>query len=597
MSITLEQINAATAEDFAALLDGIYEHSPWVAQQAIMKRPFQSLAHLKLALVEAVRDAGAEAQLKLIRAHPELAGRAMVSKTLTAESTHEQGKAGLTDCTPDEFAKIQRLNHDYNAKFGFPFVLAVRGPRSEGLSKTDIIATFERRLDNHPDFERAESLRNIHRIAELRLNDKFGHTPTLGNQVWDWAERLSANSDPGYAERGELTVTYLTDAHRACAQRLAHWMREDCGFDSVEIDAVGNVVGIYHGTQRDGKRLLTGSHYDTVRNGGKYDGRLGIFVPMACVRELSRAGRRLPYGFEVVGFAEEEGQRYKAVFLGSGALTGHFDNAWLDQQDADGISMRAAMEHAGLCPDDIPKLKRDASRYLGFVETHIEQGPVLNAMDLPLGIVTSINGSVRYLGEIIGMASHAGTTPMNARRDAAAAAAELVLYAEKRGGQVPNLVATVGMLEVPSGSMNVVPGRCTFSLDIRATTNEARDACADDVRAELARICERRGVHFKLEETMRAAAAPSAPDWQQRWERAVGSLGLPLFQMPSGAGHDAMKLHEAMPQAMLFMRGLNAGISHNPLESITNDDAELCVHAFRMLLDDLATEQQNAAAS
>ena len=146
-----------------------------------------------------------------------------------------------------------------------------------------------------------------------------------------------------------------------------------------------------------------------MRNGGKYDGRLGILVPMACVRELHRQGRRLPFGFEVVGFAEEEGQRYKAVFLGSGALTGHFDPAWFDQKDADGITMRAAMLHAGLCPDDIPKLKRDASRYLGFVETHIEQGPVLNELDLPLGIVTSINGSVRYLGEIIGMASHAGT--------------------------------------------------------------------------------------------------------------------------------------------------------------------------------------------
>ncbi len=514
----------------------------------------------------------------------------MISKTLTAESTHEQGKAGLTDCTPDEFAEIQQLNDDYNAKFGFPFVLAVRGPRGEGLSKAEIIATFARRLAHHPDFERAESLRNIHRIAELRLDDKFGHTPELGNLVWDWAERLSANTDPGYAERGELTVTYLTDAHRACAQRLAHWMREDCGFDSVEIDAVGNVVGIYHGSDPDEKRLLTGSHYDTVRNGGKYDGRLGIFVPMACVRELSRAGKRLPYGFEVVGFAEEEGQRYKAVFLGSGALTGHFDANWLEQTDVDGITMRAAMEHAGLCPDDIGKLKRDPSKYLGFVETHIEQGPVLNALDLPLGIVTSINGSVRYMGEIVGMASHAGTTPMDSRRDAATAAAELVLYAERRASEVPDLVATVGMLEVPNGSMNVVPGRCRFSLDIRATTNDVRDACAQDVRDELARICERRGVHHTLEETMRAAAAPSAPDWQRRWERAIESLGLPIFRLPSGAGHDAMKLHEAMPQAMLFMRGLNAGISHNPLESITNNDAELCVRAFQTLLDQLAAE-------
>jgi N-carbamoyl-L-amino-acid hydrolase len=590
--INLQQLNAATAAEFTALLDGTYEHSPWIAERAAAARPFLGLAQLKLALVNVVREAGRDAQIKLICAHPELAGKAMVSKTLTTESTHEQGKAGLTDCTPQEFAQIQQLNADYNAKFGFPFILAVRGPRGLGLSKAEIIATFERRLDNHPDFELAECLRNIHRIAEIRLDDKFGHVPELGNLVWDWAERLATNSDPGYAERGELTVTYLTDAHRAVAQRLAHWMRTDCGFDEAEIDAVGNVVGIYHGSDRNAKRLLTGSHYDTVRNGGKYDGRLGILVPMACVRELQRQGRRLPFGFEVVGFAEEEGQRYKAVFLGSGALTGHFDMRWLEQKDADGVSMRQAMEHAGLCIDDIPKLQRDASKYLGFVETHIEQGPVLNELDLPLGIVTSINGSVRYVGEIVGMASHAGTTPMNRRRDAAAAAAELILFTEKRGASVPHLVATVGMLEVPGGSINVVPGRCKFSLDIRATTNQARDACAADVRDELQRICERRGLHFKLEETMRAAAAPSAPAWQQRWERAVEALALPLYRMPSGAGHDAMKMHEALPQAMLFLRGLNAGISHNPLESITNDDAELCVRAFQNLLDNLASEMK-----
>jgi N-carbamoyl-L-amino-acid hydrolase len=587
---TLAELNAADSTHFVGLLEGTYEHSPWIAEQAWEKRPFQSLAHLKLALVQAVCEAGREPQLALIRAHPELAGKAMVSKTLTAESTNEQKKAGLTDCTPEEFARIQLLNSGYNSKFGFPFILAVRGPRGTGLSKAEIIATFERRLGNHPDFELAECLRNIHRIAEIRLNDKFGHAPTLGNDVWDWAERLSSLSDPGFAERGELTVTYLTDAHRACAQRLAHWMVSDCGFDSAEIDAVGNVVGLYHGTDPNAKRLLTGSHFDTVRNGGKYDGRLGILVPMACVRELHRQGRRLPYGFEVVGFSEEEGQRYKAVFLGSGALTGTFNPAWLDQKDADGISMRHAMAHAGLCPDDIPKLKRDANHYLGFVEVHIEQGPVLNELDLPLGVVTSINGSVRFMGAIQGMASHAGTTPMDRRRDAATATAELMLFVEKRSAAVPDLVATVGMLEVPNGSTNVIPGRCNFSLDVRATTNDVRDACAADIQSELARLCERRGVSFTLEETMRAAAAPSAPAWQQRWEAAVQTQGLPVFQMPSGAGHDAMKLHEIMPQAMLFMRGLNAGISHNPLESITNDDTELCVRAFLTLLDQLATE-------
>ena len=587
--LTLAQLNAATVDECVALLDGTYEHSPWIARAAAAHRPFASLVHLKSVLAQMVREAGLDAQLVLIRAHPELAGKAMVSKTLTAESTGEQSKAGLTDCTPDEFARIQQLNADHNARFGFPFILAVRGPRGLGFGKHEIIATMARRLGNHPDFERAECLRNIHRIAEIRLNDKLGHVPAQGNLVWDWAEQLAVHSEPGYQERGELTVTYLTDAHRAVARDLQTWMRE-CGFDEVTQDAVGNVVGIYHGQDRSAPRLLTGSHFDTVRNGGKYDGRLGILVPMACVQALHRARRRLPFGLEVVGFSEEEGQRYKAVFLGSGALTGQFNSDWLDQRDADGIAMRDAMAHAGLNVADIAALQRDPSQYQGFVEVHIEQGPVLNALDMPLGIVTSINGSVRYLGEVVGMASHAGTTPMDQRRDAATAVAELALFAEKRAASVPHVVATMGMLEVPHGSINVVPGRCRFSLDVRATTNEVRDACAADIRAELTAICARRGLHFSLEETMRAAAAPSAPQWQQRWERAVQALGLPLYRMPSGAGHDAMKLHEIMPQAMLFVRGLNAGISHNPLESITNDDADLCVQAFAHLLDQLATD-------
>ena len=584
--MTLDQLNAASAAEFVALLDGTYEHSPWIAARAAAARPFASLAQLKAALAQVVRQASRDEQLGLIRAHPELAGKAMVSKTLTAESTTEQSKAGLTDCTPEEFARIQQLNADYTAKFGWPFILAVRGPRGQGLPRAEIIATFARRLEGHADFESAECLRNIHRIAEIRLNDKFGLSPALGNIVWDWAESLAQHSDPGFKEQGQLTVTYLTEAHRACAAQLQQWMSE-CGFDEVSIDAVGNVVGIYFGTTE--KRLLTGSHYDTVRNGGKYDGRLGILVPMVCVRELHRAGRRLPFGLEVVAFAEEEGQRFKATFLGSGALIGRFKPAWLDERDANGISMGEAMQAAGLPAslEAITALQRDASQYLGFVEVHIEQGPVLNEIDLPLGVVTSINGSIRYVGEVRGMASHAGTTPMGRRRDAAAAVAELILYVEQRAASVPEVVGTVGMLEVPAGSINVVPGRCKFSLDLRATTNAARDALDADVRAELARICERRGLHWQLTQTESVSAAPSDPAWQQRWEAVVAALGLPVHRMPSGAGHDAMKLHEAMPQAMLFLRGANSGISHNPLESITNDDAQLCVQAFRGLLESL----------
>ncbi|MES2943737.1 MAG: 2-oxo-4-hydroxy-4-carboxy-5-ureidoimidazoline decarboxylase [Pseudomonadota bacterium] len=585
--ITLEQVNSAPHAEALALLDGLYEHSPWIAEKALAARPFQSLAHLKHVMTVVLRDAGKEAQIKLIQAHPELAGKAMVSQSLTPESSHEQGKAGLTNCTAEEFATIQRLNTDYNNKFGFPFILAVRGPRGDGLSKQQIISTFERRLQNHPDFELDECLRNIHRVVELRLNDKFGQQPSLGNDAWDWHEQLAQYSDPAYFEKGQLTVTYLTDAHRACAAFISRTM-QDCGFDEVKIDAVGNVVGIYSAETPEAKTLLTGSHYDTVRNGGKYDGRLGIFVPMACVRELHRQGKRLPFHLEVVGFAEEEGQRYKATFLGSGALVGDFKPEWLDQKDADGITMREAMAHAGLDVENIASLKRDAARYLGFVEVHIEQGPVLNELDIPLGIVTSINGSVRYLCEITGMASHAGTTPMKRRRDAACAAAELALYVEQRAAEDGDSVGTMGMLQVPNGSINVVPGRCLFSLDMRAPVDAQRDALAADVLAELKNICERRGVHYTLELTERAAAAPSAPDWQQRWQNAVLPLGVPLHTMPSGAGHDAMKIHKIMPQAMLFVRGQNSGISHNPLESTTSDDIQLSIDAFTHLLLDLS---------
>ncbi len=589
MALTLAQLNSASPDEAAQMLEALYEHSPWIARQALKERPFRSLAHLKHAMCEVLQQAGREAQLGLIRAHPELAGKAMVSKMLTAESTNEQTRAGLTDCTPEEFARIQKLNADYNAKFGWPFILAVRGPRGAGLNKRQIIDAFERRLHGHPDFELAECLRNIHRIVEIRLNDKFGVEPTAGHQVWDWQEQLARHSDPGFAEKGQLTVTYLTDAHRACAQQIGRWM-QDCGFDEIHTDAVGNVVGRYHPATPGNKYLLTGSHYDTVRNGGKYDGRLGIVVPMACVQQLHRLGQRLPFGIEVVAFAEEEGQRYRATFLGSGALIGDFKPEWLEQKDADGITMRSAMEHAGLSTDDIAKIQRDPAQYLGFVEVHIEQGPVLNEVNIPLGVVTSINGSVRYLCEVIGTASHAGTTPMDRRRDAACAVAELALYMERRAAQDGDSVATMGQLAVPNGSINVVPGRCTFSLDMRAPNDAQRDALVADVMAQLTQICERRGVRCTTELTMSVAAAPSAPEWQARWERAVTALGVALFKLPSGAGHDAMKLHAVMPQAMLFVRGENAGISHNPLESTTSDDMQLCVDAFNHLLNQLATE-------
>jgi N-carbamoyl-L-amino-acid hydrolase len=589
--LSLAQINAASVAEFVVLLDGTYEHSPWVAQSAAAQRPFASLAALKHALASAVRQSGRETQLKLICAHPELAGKAMLSKSLTAESTHEQGRAGLTDCTPQEFARIQQLNAAYNAKFGWPFILAVRGPRGVGLTRAEIIATFERRLAGHADFEFAECLRNIHRIAEIRLNDKFGATPVWGQRVWDWAEALAQHSDPGYAEQGQLTVTYLTPSHQAVARRLQGWMQE-AGFDEVGIDAVGNVVGVYHGSNPAAPRLLTGSHYDTVRNGGKYDGRLGILVPMAVVQQLHAQAGVCPLASRWWPLRKKKASATRPPSWAVARSPADFDPAgWTRPTPmacpcATPCARRPA-RHAARHPG---AASRDAARYLGFVEVHIEQGPVLDELDLPLGIVTSINGSRRYLGEVIGQASHAGTTPMDRRRDAACAVAELTLFVEKRAGAVPDVVGTVGQLQVPAGSINVVPGRCQFSLDLRATTNEARDTLASDVRDELARICAERGLSFTLEETLAASAAPSHPAWQRRWEQAVQALGLPVHCLPSGAGHDAMKLHEKLPQAMLFVRGGNAGISHNPLESITTDDAELCVAAFQHLLQGLAAE-------
>jgi N-carbamoyl-L-amino-acid hydrolase len=576
-SSTLAWLNQASSQEALNWLAGIYEHSPWVGESALALRPFRSLSHLKWALAYSVMQADPAQQLALIKAHPLLAAKA--NPHLTRESQQEQQVAGLWQSTPEQAQLLNELNHAYLAKFGWPFIVAVRGPRGNGLTPQAILDTLRRRLQQSPATEFQECLRQIHRIAELRLNEKCQEHPVLGAEVWDWHEWLAQFSDPGFAENGQLSVSYLTPAHQACAQTIALGMKA-CGFDDVHIDALGNVVGRYHPAVAGSSYLLTGSHYDTVRNGGKYDGRLGIFVPMACVREWARSGQRFSKGLEVVAFAEEEGQRYKATFLASSALVGDFDPLWLDQQDTQGISMREALHAAGHRPQDIAGIQRHPDDYVGFVEVHIEQGPVLHALNLPLGIVTSINGSVRYLGQLMGTASHAGTSPMDQRHDAVAAFAEWAVYVEQRARLDGDSVATVGMLHVPQGSINVVPGQVHFSLDMRAPSDMQRDAMADDILRKLNEVCEQRGIHHHLEETVRAAAAPSDPVLQQHWETSVTSLGLPLHHMPSGAGHDAMKMHQCMPQAMLFVRGENQGISHNPLECTTADDMQLAIQAF-----------------
>ncbi len=578
MTTTLEHLNAAETSAFIAALHGIYEHSPWIPERAALQRPFRNLTAFKLALHKVVTDASRAEQLGLIRAHPELAGRAAIAGELTAESTGEQAKAGLNLCSPEEFSRLQQLNADYNAKFGFPFILAVKGPTGAGLTRQQIIATFARRLRNQPEDEVREALRQIGRIAEMRINDLLGYRPAMGATVMQWAEEIGALSE----DDGALTCTYLTETHQRTAQQIAQWMRE-AGMH-VHIDAVGNVVGRYLSTDPQAKTLLTGSHYDTVRNGGKYDGREGILLPIAVVKHLHERGETLPFHFEVIGFSEEEGVRFKSTFLGSNAVTGHFDMKLLDLQDKDGVSMREVITQAGHDVAAIPQIARDPADILGYVEVHIEQGPVLLNRDLPVGIVTSIAGSSRYLVELKGVASHAGTTPMDMRKDAAAAAAEIILYVEQRCSQDQHaaLVGTVGQLQVPRGSTNVIPGACQLSLDIRAAVDEVRMAAVKDILGKIEEICGRRSIDFKLEETLSAAAAPCAPWLMDQLRAATERAGVTPFELASGAGHDAMAIAKLTDVCMLFTRCGNGGISHNPLETMTADDAEV---SGQILLD------------
>ncbi|MCM5570589.1 allantoate amidohydrolase [Burkholderiaceae bacterium FT117] len=405
-------------------------------------------------------------------------------------------------------------------------------------------------------------------------------TPTspesLGARILEMAEALARHSD----QPDGLTVSYLGAAHRAAARDLAGWMRE-AGMEA-EIDALGNVVGRYAGAAPDAPVLMTGSHFDTVRNGGKYDGRLGILLPIAVVAALHARGERLGCAIEIVGFAEEEGLRFRTSFLSSSAIAGAFDMGVLDRTDADGISLRDAIRAAGLPGTEasIQALARDRGRPAGYIEVHIEQGPVLLERGLPVGIVTSIAGSVRMTATVTGVAGHAGTTPMTMRKDAAAAAAEMVLAVERRCSQAPTLVGTVGMLSVPNGSANVVPGRCDFSLDVRAADDATRDAAVADVVRECRAIAERRGVTLDLATTMQVPCAPCAPRLADLLEACVARAGVAPFRLPSGAGHDAMMIARLTDVCMLFVRCGNGGISHNPLETMTAADAGVAAEVF-----------------
>jgi N-carbamoyl-L-amino-acid hydrolase len=403
-----------------------------------------------------------------------------------------------------------------------------------------------------------------------------GHPAVLGERIMTRADRLARWSETSDG----LTCTYLTPAHRSVAAELCSWMRQ-AGL-AAEIDAVGNVVGRYAADKRDARALIVGSHYDTVRNAGKYDGRLGILIALALAEELAQQRRKLPFHLDVIAFSEEEGVRFSSSFLGSSAIAGRFDRTLLDRRDADGHTLSQVMTEAGLEPDEIPSLARRADELAGYLEVHIEQGPVLLQEGLPVGIVSAIAGSVRCKVAITGTAGHAGTVPMGQRHDAAAAAAELVLYVEKRCAQAPTLVGTVGELTVPDGAINIIPGRCELSLDIRAAADEMRDAAVRDIMAEIGRIGERRAVAIESREVQRSMAVRCSQRLKSLLAGAVARAGITARELASGAGHDAAMFAGLTDIAMLFVRCGNGGVSHSPREIISAEDADV---AARVMLD------------
>jgi allantoate deiminase/N-carbamoyl-L-amino-acid hydrolase len=569
--IALHELNGLPPVDFVAALGSVFEHSPWVPERVAGLRPFASGMDLHRAMCAAVMQADPGEQLALIRAHPELAGRAALGGGLTAASTSEQQGAGLGNCTATQLATLQTLNADYGKQFGFPFILAVKGHTPD-----TVIAALAERVGHDADQERSVALREICRIAGFRLADLVD-TP-LGVGIIAMLEDLANLSE----DDGALTCSYLTPAHLATANRIRDYMLA-AGL-TVHIDAVGNVVGLLRGGTEP-KRVLTGSHYDTVINAGKYDGRLGIVLPIAVAGQLRRSGGQLPYSLEIIAFAEEEGVRFKSTFLGSRAIVGRFEAGVLQRVDDAGITMVDAIRSVGRDVTAIPAIARQPDEVACFVEVHIEQGPVLLEANLPVGVVTGIAGSVRRMLTVKGLSGHAGTVPMGSRRDAAAAAAEIVLAVESRCSTEPGLVGTVGQLQVRGGAVNVIPGQCDLSIDIRSGRDASRDAAVAAIDADIDVIRTRRKVTVEQTKVLEAPSVPCSPALQDAWAASIERItGQPARRLPSGAGHDAMMMANLTDIGMLFVRCGNGGISHHPSESLSTDDADTAARVFQDFL-------------
>lgn len=367
-----------------------------------------------------------------------------------------------------------------------------------------------------------------------------------------------------------LTRVYLSPQQRSASALALRWM-EDAGM-SARLDAVGNVVGRYEGVRPGLPCLMLGSHLDTVRDAGRYDGMLGVVSAIECVASLAARQVRLPFAVEVAGFADEEGVRFNAMLLGSRAVAGNFDFANLERTDVEGKRMRDALSEFGLDPGAIGAAARTRAELLAYVELHIEQGPVLENEGLPVGVVTAINGGNRFAVEISGTAGHAGTVPMRLRQDALAAAAECVLAVELLAHGERELVGTVGKIEALPGAINVIPGKVRFSVDVRAPTDAQRERAVGAIRGAFADIARRRRVGLKLEPIWEAKTAACAPWLQDQLASAIEGEGLTVRKLPSGAGHDGMAIIAIADIGMLFVR-CKDGISHNPAEAIAEADA------------------------
>lgn len=388
------------------------------------------------------------------------------------------------------------------------------------------------------------------------------------------ADELAAISETPDA----LTRVYLSPQHLEANQRAARWMTQ-AGM-TVWQDSVGNICGRYEGEQEGAPAILLGSHLDTVRNAGRYDGMLGVLAAIEVVHGLHQQGRRLKQAIEIVGFCDEEGTRFGITLLGSRGITGTWPESWLAQTDADGVSVAQAMVLAGLDPARIHLAARRPEEIAAYLELHIEQGPCLEQEGLALGVVEAINGARRLNCRFTGEAGHAGTVPMSHRKDALAAAAEWMVRVEtltrEQGG---NRVATVGTLRCAPGAVNVIPGDVTLTLDIRGPHDQPLDALLDTLLNEAQAIASRRQLRFSAEEFYRIAATACDSGLQQVLSEAVQAVQGRSLTLPSGAGHDAIAIAERWPSAMLFVR-CKGGISHHPAESVTADDVALAIAAY-----------------